>query len=378
MRSLPDGTKDELHVDSSGNVTLIQRVGYAGADRIAAKMGNLVALTDYVRCPSSALRDAPSPSENGVGYCNVAPFQASYAGNHLHVYTHNNTVYLFAPKADKATWTTATAAEWVSEHGVEVIYPLATPQTISLGTITMPTVEDGDTVEVVGSSVVPTIWAEWLTPTGGNAATAADAALTPAIAQVQAMAEETQAYFWADTGGAHVSTANGKAHEAGAGYNMTLGATGTTTGILLDHDDETLASFTPSALNFYADGQVAAGYTKEGVALYAQDENDASQQVAAFTASGVTFFDGAGNEDENILATFGRDGAVIGAQGGTQVAITDQLVAFVDGGDVVASISGQELEISAATVTDRLSIGQFAWIPRSNGNLALKWMGGAV
>ena len=216
--------------------------------------------------------------------------------------------------------------------------------------------------------------AEAASSSASGAAAAAENAQATADA-AQSAATETSTHFWADEGGAHVSTEENKVHETGAGYNMTLGATDSTTGIILDHDDETLASFTPSALNFYADGQVAGSYTKDGVGLYAQDENDDAQQVAAFTASGVTFFDGAGNDAENILATFGKDGAVIGAQGGTQVAITDQLVAFVDGGDVVASISGQELEISAATVTDRLSIGQFAWIPRSNGNLALKWMG---
>lgn len=216
--------------------------------------------------------------------------------------------------------------------------------------------------------------AEAASSSANDANAAAEGAQATADA-AQSTANETASHFWADEGGAHVGTVENKAHDTGAGYNMTLGATDSTTGIILDHDAETLASFTPSALNFYADGQVAGSYTKDGVGLFAQDENDDAQQVAAFTASGVTFFDGAGNDAENILATFGKDGAVIGAQGGTQVAITDQLVAFVDGGDVVASISGQELEISAATVTDRLSIGNFAWIPRSNGNLALKWMG---
>lgn len=210
--------------------------------------------------------------------------------------------------------------------------------------------------------------------TATEAQASADAAQATA-SDAQSQAQATQEHFWADEGGAHVSTENGKAHEAGAGYNMTLGATGTTTGIILDHDAETLASFTPTALNFYADGKLAAGYTKEGVSLYAQDANDVAQQVAAFTDSGVTFFDGTGNAAANIVASFGKHGATLGSMGGKMVSITDESLAFVDAGEVVASVDGNALVIANANVSETLVIGGFAWIPRSNGNLALKWMG---
>lgn len=210
--------------------------------------------------------------------------------------------------------------------------------------------------------------------TATEAQASADAAQATA-SDAQSQAQATQEHFWADEGGAHVSTENGKAHEAGAGYNMTLGATGTTTGIILDHDAETLASFTPTALNFYADGKLAAGYTKEGVSLYAQDANDVAQQVAAFTDSGVTFFDGTGNAAANVVASFGKHGATLGSTGGKMVSITDESLAFVDAGEVVASVDGNALVIANASVSETLVIGGFAWIPRSNGNLALKWMG---
>ena len=188
-------------------------------------------------------------------------------------------------------------------------------------------------------------------------------------------AAELKAHFWADSGGAHVGTAERKAHEAGAGYNMTLGATGSTVGIILDHDDQTLASITPSGLDFYADGKLAAGYTKDGMSVFAQDANGDAQQVSAFTASGVTFFDGEGNDEENVVAAFGKDGAVMGATGGTQVSITSSQVSMLDEGEVVAYVGSGELGVGKANVTDELALGNFSWIPRSNGNLALKWMG---
>ena len=207
-----------------------------------------------------------------------------------------------------------------------------------------------------------------------NAQETADSAQATA-SDAQATAQATQEHFWADAGGAHVGTVDGQAHTSGAGYNMTLGATGSAVGIILDHDDETLASFTQLALNFYAEGQLAASYSKEGVGLYAQDANEDAQQVAAFTKSGVTFFDGTGNAEANVVASFGANGAVIGAAGGKRVSITDENLAFVDGGEVVASVDGQALVINNANIQKQLQIGGFAWIPRSNGNLALKWMG---
>ena len=206
-------------------------------------------------------------------------------------------------------------------------------------------------------------------------ATALADAASDAAAQAQATADDTREHFWADAGGAHVGPVANSAHSAGAGYNMTLGATDTTTGIILDHDDSTLASFTPTALDFYSDGEVVAAYTKDGTSLFARDSNDVSRQVAAFTKSGVSFFDGTGNGAENVVAAFGADGAVIGASGGEQVSIAQGQLSLINEGDVVAYVSGRAMGISVANVTESLNLDGFALIPRSNRNLSLKWMG---
>ena len=182
------------------------------------------------------------------------------------------------------------------------------------------------------------------------------------------------AHFWADLGGAHVGTVEKKAHETGAGYNMTLGASDSAVGILLEYDDQTLVSLTQAALNFYAAGLIAASYGAEGMSIFSQ-----GIQRAAFNDSGVIFFDGAGASDENILAKFGSSGVIIGASGGSQVAVNPGQLSMLDSsGETVAYVRGGLLGASKADISDELDLGSFAWIPRSNGNLALKWMGGTV
>lgn len=103
LRSLPDGTHDELDVDAAGNVVLTQRVGVtdtATTDAITATVGV----------------DAMS--------------------------------------------TTGTLAD-----GATVIYPLATPQIVNLGTIEMPSIESDSTVWV-DAEVTPEIAASWWTESG--------------------------------------------------------------------------------------------------------------------------------------------------------------------------------------------------------------------
>lgn len=58
-----------------------------------------------------------------------------------------------------------------------------------------------------------------------------------------------------------------------------------------------------------------------------------------------------------------------------QAQLTNTDLRFVENGTPVASISDHELNITTANVTDRINLGDWAWIPRSNGNLSLKWVG---
>ena len=113
LRSLPDGTHDEMRVDSLGRVTMTQRVGVtaqATTDGISATVG-----TDAMSTTGD-LRD-----------------------------------------------------------GATVIYPLATPQTIDLGTIDLPTPADTLWLD---AALVPTIGATWWTVGGIAEQQALDAEVT--------------------------------------------------------------------------------------------------------------------------------------------------------------------------------------------------------
>lgn len=100
LASLPDGTHDELNVDSNGAVTITKRVGYtnqATTDGISATVG-----------------------------------------------------------------TDAISSTGTLDDGADVYYKLTTEQTITLTSITMPTVTNDSQVSIV-AAVAPTITAEWQT-----------------------------------------------------------------------------------------------------------------------------------------------------------------------------------------------------------------------
>lgn len=55
--------------------------------------------------------------------------------------------------------------------------------------------------------------------------------------------------------------------------------------------------------------------------------------------------------------------------------LSDKLL-FLDGDSIVASITDDQLDINRASIKTFLQFANFAFIPRNNGNLALKWVGG--
>ena len=65
-----------------------------------------------------------------------------------------------------------------------------------------------------------------------------------------------------------------------------------------------------------------------------------------------------------------------GAADATKAVLTTSKLAFESQGAEVAYLSNQKLYVTNAQVLDTMQMGGFAWIPRSNGNLSLKWVGG--
>lgn len=149
--------------------------------------------------------------------------------------------------------------------------------------------------------------------------------------EVAAVATATNQHFFSDDAGVHVTTDE---FDAAGGSNVMLNASG----MVLRSSETPLAAFTPS---------------------------------------GVSVYDGAGSDASNVVASFSSKGVELGAPGSKQrVRMTADRLNFVSDGEVVAHVSGAELGIANAAVTQSLAIGSLAFVPRSNGHTSLMIVGG--
>lgn len=92
------------------------------------------------------------------------------------------------------------------------------------------------------------------------------------------------------------------------------------------------------------------------------------------------FFVYSSNMDDFIYCGPDENGdPILILSGGTnsdlETALTNGQLTFYDKGYAVAYINGQKLFISSAHITEELRFGSFAFIPRNNGNLSLKYIG---
>ena len=156
LASLPDGTKDVLTIDSTGAVTLekrIQKIIVNGTSPNAyfsriTKDGNI-----YQGCVN-----IPNFGTSGTNYSAISDRfvqTTSYTQEGMLIrgtFINIQTTSLFT--------TVNEANAWASSNPTNIYYKLATPQTIDLGTIDMPTVPLDAQISVT-AAVTPTITAEW-------------------------------------------------------------------------------------------------------------------------------------------------------------------------------------------------------------------------
>ena len=129
LRSLPDGTRDEVTVDQYGHAILIQRVGsytVTGNESVTpTSLGD-----GWYRVVPNVLGSAPSVNGSTAqqGYCSHAPFSWTPTVKSQHAGTQGTFVLLVAQESTGAAILALYA-------GAEINYALATPVTIDLGTI---------------------------------------------------------------------------------------------------------------------------------------------------------------------------------------------------------------------------------------------------
>lgn len=132
LNSLPDGTRDELHIDGGGNVVLEKRCGVATAPTVASEWTwRSIDSRGSFALPAIS-RNKGSWNQSRELLCDKLPPAMS-----IYNVSHAVTVGGLGYAKNPAITSTATAATVAG--GATYIYPLAEPQTISLGTITPPT-----------------------------------------------------------------------------------------------------------------------------------------------------------------------------------------------------------------------------------------------
>lgn len=184
LRSLPDGTHDEMAVDSLGRVTMTQRVGVAVIDGVNVKASGYTNYSPNIRADITTLPDqktVPAGSERLNAYADKFSVNALPVNNpslSTAEYTfelYSNYSFAVIPISALSAVSTAAINAWLASNPTTVLYPLATPQTIDLGTIDLP--EPADTLWL-DAAIVPTIGATWWTVDGIAGQQALDAEVT--------------------------------------------------------------------------------------------------------------------------------------------------------------------------------------------------------
>lgn len=146
LNSLPDGTRDELRIDGTGAVTLVQRVGVAKAPTTAGSW-------NWQQTYGRAYFKLPANSTNGGVWdqsdlirCDKLPVAESNSGT-----THVIVVGQVAYAQNPAITSTDTAVSVAG--GMTVLYPLATPQEVDLPGIAMPSFPAAETRVFCASNV---------------------------------------------------------------------------------------------------------------------------------------------------------------------------------------------------------------------------------
>jgi len=143
LRSLPDGTRDELAVDALGHVTLTQRVGFkelVSSDVWQVQNSGTASWYYEVRYASDT---------NGVQTTDL--LSNRYVGAAITNTGTDKGIWLVVSGAglyfrirEDAEKSLADFKTWLDSNPVTVIYPLATPVSHDLGTVTLPTLPSPD------------------------------------------------------------------------------------------------------------------------------------------------------------------------------------------------------------------------------------------
>lgn len=174
LASLPNGTKDVLTVDSVGHCVLEKHTNvWNMRDYVAStywyKSGSA---TNGYYIPIARFTPTAKTQQKENSYCNIA---TGVSSSQVYFQTTNSTFidtsFNFNLDATVVGATLADFKLWLADNDLFIVAELATPQTIDLGYITMPTIPDGAEISIT-AQVTPTIAAKWWTKNQSDVAAA--------------------------------------------------------------------------------------------------------------------------------------------------------------------------------------------------------------
>ena len=186
LASLPDGTKDELTVDSAGHVVKQNRVGVVNLGDLTwtKASGYNEFRAAWTSNPTVPLPKIYGSTVTSNLICNIYQARSSsetYQGakNGISAATY------FFSVGDDTGYADATAFT-NSLTGAVLYYELATPTTTDLGYIDPPTIADGAAISIT-AQVTPTITASWWARGAAAIATAIKALRDDLLARIEAI-----------------------------------------------------------------------------------------------------------------------------------------------------------------------------------------------
>lgn len=343
LRSLPDGTHDELSVDADGRVTMVQRVGSVSMGEVtwASVSSSGVTYSEIADCETGVLNGpvnsvcshypTSSPTMSAVLKDGHACVQATFKRVLVKDSTHAN----------------LTGAQYADAvDGGRFTYPLATPQTIDLGTIVMPQVRDGDTVEVI-AALTPSIDATWWS-TSGQAVADAYASLSSAIEVKAESIVSTVSERYATS--QEVRAISSQIEQTAQGWGIQF----------------------KNLLGTPADGQSTEGMTLANAFEQLGVTKGNLEQIRSYVRIAEETVD---NKTYPVLLMGSSNSPIMLALSNKALEFRhgDEKVAYIDvNGDTQEGM----LHITRAVVVKELQFGSWKWFERDGvGNLALKWVG---
>lgn len=150
LNSLPDGTRDELRIDGTGAVTLVQRVGVANLTS-DSPVSSVTGGGKYYEFTVPATSDGVGGNAT-TQMCDRLPISnpdgSPYRSAWVYTISSNSRARVGGMDGDEVAFPTADDLKtFLGTSGITILYPLATPKVIPLASIEMPELpEDGATI----------------------------------------------------------------------------------------------------------------------------------------------------------------------------------------------------------------------------------------